>query len=157
MRIRDLWELTRREVENVRERGGRVVFTNGVFDIIHPGHAEVLKQARSLGDMLIVGINTDESVRRLKGNLRPILTLEERMSIISSIRYVDAVVPFEEDTPYRLIEFLRPHVLVKGGDYRPEEVVGRDIVEEVVIIPLKEGISTSRIIERIRQRYCRAE
>ncbi len=157
MRIRDLWELTRREVENVRERGGRVVFTNGVFDIIHPGHVEVLKQARSLGDMLIVGINTDESVRRLKGNLRPILTLEERMSIISSIRYVDAVVPFEEDTPYRLIEFLRPHVLVKGGDYRPEEVVGRDIVEEVVIIPLKEGISTSRIIERIRQRYCRAE
>ncbi len=157
MRIRDLWELTRREVENVRERGGRVVFTNGVFDIIHPGHVEVLKQARSLGDMLIVGINTDESVRRLKGNLRPILTLEERMSIISSIRYVDAVVPFEEDTPYRLIEFLRPHVLVKGGDYRPEEVVGRDIVEEVVIIPLKEGISTSRIIERIRKRYCRAE
>ncbi len=157
MRIRDIWELTRREVENVRERGGRVVFTNGVFDIIHPGHVEVLKRARSLGDMLIVGINTDESVRRLKGNLRPILTLEERMSIISSIRYVDAVVPFEEDTPYRLIEFLRPHVLVKGGDYRPEEVVGRDIVEEVVIIPLKEGISTSRIIERIRQRYCRAE
>ncbi len=154
MSIKDLWERARERVEEVRKRGGRIVFTNGVFDIIHPGHVEVLRHARSLGDILVVGINSDESVRRLKGNRRPILNLEERMIVISSVRYVDIVVPFEEDTPYRLIQYLRPHVIVKGGDYRPEEVVGGDMVEEVVIVPLKEGISTSAIVERIKERYC---
>ncbi len=151
----DLWRLARDKAERIREEGGRIVFTNGVFDIIHPGHIEVLKHARGLGDMLIVGINSDESVRRLKGKGRPILSLEERMEIISSIRYVDIVVPFDEDTPYNLIDFLKPHILVKGGDYRPDEVVGRGIVEEVVIVPLRKGISTSTVIERIKDRYCR--
>ena len=151
----DLWRLARDKAVKIRKEGGRIVFTNGVFDIIHPGHIEVLKHARGLGDMLIVGINSDESVRRLKGKERPILSLEERMEIISSIRYVDIVVPFDEDTPYNLIDFLKPHILVKGGDYRPDEVVGRSIVEEVVIVPLRKGISTSNIIERIKDRYCR--
>jgi len=154
MEFEALWQEALRRVERVKEAGGKVVFTNGVFDLIHPGHLEVLRQARDLGDFLVVGINSDESVRRLKGLRRPIMNLEERMEVLRAIRYVDLVVPFAEDTPLRLIEYLRPHVLVKGGDYRPEEVVGRDLVDNVVIIPYVEGSSTSQIIGRILERYC---
>ncbi len=154
MNVPESWESALKRVNEVRSWGGRVVFTNGVFDILHPGHVEVLKFARSLGNLLVVGVNSDESVRRLKGDKRPIMSLEERMDLLSAIRHVDVVVPFEEDTPYRLIQFLRPHVLVKGGDYSPDEVVGRDLVDEVVIVPLRGGISTSQIIERIKKRYC---
>lgn len=148
------WERAKEIVDRAKDSGAIVVFTNGVFDLIHPGHVRVLEKARSLGDLLVLGLNTDESVRRLKGPERPILTLNERAEVLSAIQFVDLIVPFEEDTPYELINHLRPHILVKGGDYKPEEVVGRDLVDKVIIVPLKEGISTSEIIERIKERYC---
>jgi D-beta-D-heptose 7-phosphate kinase/D-beta-D-heptose 1-phosphate adenosyltransferase len=133
---------------------GRVVFTNGVFDLLHPGHVDVLAQARALGDALVVGLNSDTSVRRLKGPDRPVCTEAERAYVLAALRDVDAVVVFSEDTPQDLIRHLRPDVLVKGGDYTLETVVGRDDVEawggRVVIVPLRPGQSTTSIIEKLR-------
>jgi rfaE bifunctional protein nucleotidyltransferase chain/domain len=134
--------------------GGPVVFTNGVFDLLHPGHIDVLAHARSLGDALIVGLNSDSSVQRIKGPDRPIRSEAERAYVLAALRDVDAVVTFSEDTPLTLIRRLRPDVLVKGGDYEPDTVVGRDDVESwggrVVIVPLRAGQSTSSIIEKLR-------
>lgn len=133
---------------------GRLVFTNGVFDLLHPGHVDVLAQARALGDALVVGLNSDTSVRRLKGPERPVRTEAERAYVLAALRDVDAVVVFSEDTPQDLIRHLRPDVLVKGGDYALDTVVGRDDVEawggRVVIVPLRPGQSTTSIIEKLR-------
>jgi rfaE bifunctional protein nucleotidyltransferase chain/domain len=133
---------------------GRVVFTNGVFDLIHPGHVDVLAHARAQGDALVVGLNSDSSVRRLKGPERPVRTEAERAYVLAALRDVDVVVAFSEDTPLALIRRLRPDVLVKGGDYEPTTVVGRDDVESwggrVVIVPLRPGQSTTSIIEKLR-------
>ncbi len=138
----------------LREAGLKVVFTNGCFDVIHRGHVELLEFARSLGDVLIVGLNTDDSVRRLKGPDRPVNTLRDRAAVLLAIRWVDFVVPFSEDTPERLIRELRPDVLVKGGDYRLEEIVGADFVlsygGEVKVFPYREGYSTTSILKRMR-------
>jgi D-beta-D-heptose 7-phosphate kinase/D-beta-D-heptose 1-phosphate adenosyltransferase len=135
-------------------RAGTVVFTNGVFDLIHPGHVDVLEAARSQGDALIVGVNSDASVRRLKGESRPVRSENDRAYVLAAMEAVDAVVLFTEDTPIELIRALRPDVLVKGGDYTPETVVGRSEVESrggrVVIVPLTAGHSTTSIIERLR-------
>lgn len=136
-----------------RRTGGRTaVFTNGCFDILHPGHLEILEQASTMGDMLVVGINTDDSVRRLKGSGRPVQPLSSRAAVLSCIRFVDCVVPFEEDTPLKLIALLRPDVLVKGGDYTPETVVGAAEVQgyggKVSIVPLLQGFSTTGILRR---------
>lgn len=137
-----------------REAGFTIVFTNGCFDLLHPGHVRYLKEASKLGDLLVVGINTDSSVVNLKGPGRPILNLDERSEVLLSLRSVHAVVPFAEDTPLELIRRVRPHVLVKGGDWEVENIVGRDIVEEdggkVLSLPFHEGTSTSEIIRRIR-------
>lgn len=135
----------------LRSEGKRVVFTNGCFDLLHLGHVTYLEEARRFGDVLVVGVNTDESVRRIKGPGRPVVPLRQRMAVLAALEAVDYVVPFEEDTPYDLIKSLRPHVLVKGGDWRPEEVVGRDLVEEVRIVPYLEGFSTTGLIEKIRE------
>ena len=135
----------------LRSGGKRVVFTNGCFDLLHLGHVTYLEEARRLGDLLVVGVNTDESVRRIKGPGRPIVPLEQRMAVLAALEAVDYVVPFGEDTPYELIKALRPHVLVKGGDWRPEEVVGRDLVEEVRIVPYREGFSTTGLIEKVKK------
>ncbi|HET7622432.1 MAG TPA: D-glycero-beta-D-manno-heptose 1-phosphate adenylyltransferase [Gemmatimonadaceae bacterium] len=136
------------------ERAGTVVFTNGVFDLVHPGHVDVLEAARSYGDALIVGVNSDASVRRLKGEGRPVRSENDRAHVLAAMEAVDAVVIFPEDTPIELIRALRPDVLVKGGDYTPETVVGRGEVESrggrVVIVPLTVGHSTTSIIERLR-------
>jgi rfaE bifunctional protein nucleotidyltransferase chain/domain len=133
---------------------GPVVFTNGVFDLLHAGHIDVLAQARAQGDALIVGLNSDRSVQRLKGPQRPIQSEAERAYVLAALRDVDAVVTFSEDTPLALIRRLRPDVLVKGGDYEPATVVGRDDVESwggrVVIVPLRPGQSTTAIIEKLR-------
>ena len=133
---------------------GRVVFTNGVFDLLHPGHVDVLAHARAEGDALIVGLNSDSSVRRLKGPERPVRTEAERAYVLAALRDVDAVVAFSDDTPLALIRRLRPDVLVKGGDYEPATVVGGDDVESwggrVVIVPLRPGQSTTSIIEKLR-------
>ena len=135
----------------LRSEGKRVVFTNGCFDLLHLGHVTYLEEARRLGDLLVVGVNTDESVRRIKGPGRPIVPLEQRLAVLAALEAVDYVVPFGEDTPYELIKALRPHVLVKGGDWRPEKVVGRDLVEEVRIVPYREGFSTTGLIEKVKK------
>ncbi|HEU4402530.1 MAG TPA: D-glycero-beta-D-manno-heptose 1-phosphate adenylyltransferase [Candidatus Polarisedimenticolia bacterium] len=149
----------RRAVETVtrlKRRGRVVVFTNGCFDLLHVGHLVLLETARSLGDVLVVGVNTDRSVRRIKGPGRPIVPLAERMEMLAALRAVDYVVPFDAPTPARLIQALRPDVLVKGGDYRPAQIVGRDTVEagggRVVVVPLRRGHSTSGLIHRALRR-----
>ena len=135
-------------------QAGLVVFTNGVFDLLHPGHVDVLHGARACGDVLIVGINSDESVRRLKGPERPVRTAADRAYVLAALRVVDCVTVFDEDTPLRLIQLLRPDVIVKGGDYDPSTVVGaaetRAIGGNVVIIPLTPGHSTTATIAKLR-------
>lgn len=134
---------------------GRVVFTNGVFDLLHPGHLDVLRAARAQGDALIVGLNSDESVRRLKGPERPIRNDQDRSYLLAALEVVDAVTVFEQETPLELIRALRPDVLVKGGDYSVDTVVGAADVTarggDIVIVPLTAGHSTSSTIERLRE------
>ncbi len=140
-------------VEEKKKNGSRIVFTNGCFDILHAGHTCFLQKAKMLGDVLIVGLNSDESVRRLKGNNRPIIPMKERAAILSSLSCVDYITVFDEDTPIKLMGAIKPDILVKGNDYKIEEVVGKDIVESyggrVELIKLVDGISTSSIIDRI--------
>lgn len=133
---------------------GALVFTNGCFDLLHRGHAAYLVAARALGDVLVVAVNSDDSVRRLKGPTRPINGEKDRAYVVAALESVDHVVIFAEDTPLELIRTLRPDILVKGGDYRPEEVVGADEVAasggRVAIVPLVEGRSTTAILQRSR-------
>lgn len=137
-----------------RALSGPLVFTNGVFDLLHPGHVDVLTGARAQGAHLVVGLNSDASVQRLKGPTRPVRTEAERAYVLSALECVDAVVVFGEDTPLDLVRLLQPDVIVKGGDYAPDTVVGaRDVVARggrVVIIPLTPGQSTSGIIDKLR-------
>jgi D-beta-D-heptose 7-phosphate kinase/D-beta-D-heptose 1-phosphate adenosyltransferase len=136
-------------------QGRRIVFTNGVFDILHPGHLRYLQHARSLGDALIVGLNADASVRRNKGDERPINPQEERAEVLEALACVDAVVLFDEDTPDRIIKAIQPDVLVKGADWGENAIVGRDTVEarggSVVRVPIEQGFSTTEIIRKIRE------
>jgi D-beta-D-heptose 7-phosphate kinase / D-beta-D-heptose 1-phosphate adenosyltransferase len=140
--------------DRLRSAGLTIVFTNGCFDVLHAGHVHVLRMASSMGDRLIVGVNTDSSVARLKGDRRPLNKLEDRLEMLSEMRSVDYVVPFDEDTPAELIREVRPDVLVKGGDYSAEEVAGAEFVAScggrVEIVPLLEGYSTTGTIERLR-------
>jgi D-beta-D-heptose 7-phosphate kinase/D-beta-D-heptose 1-phosphate adenosyltransferase len=141
-------------LEGLRGRGGRLVMTNGCFDVLHAGHVDCLEQARALGDCLIVAVNDDASVARLKGDGRPFNRLQERLAVLSGLAAVDWLIPFTEDTPEALIERIRPDCLVKGGDYRPEQIAGADSVRrhggEVVILPLREGCSSSRIVRALK-------
>ncbi|WP_257936566.1 D,D-heptose 1-phosphate adenosyltransferase / D,D-heptose 7-phosphate kinase [Campylobacter lari] len=130
-------------------QGQKVVFTNGCFDIMHYGHIKYLEKAKKLGDILVVGLNSDESVKRLKGNSRPINLEFQRACMLASMYFVDYVVIFDEDTPYELIEFLKPDVLVKGADYKGKEVVGSNLVKKVELIDFEDGFSTTNIINRI--------
>jgi len=133
---------------------GPVVFTNGVFDLLHPGHIEVLDMARREGAALVVGLNSDDSVKRLKGPSRPVRNTAERAVVLAGLEAVDAVVVFDEDTPVALAQRLQPDVIVKGGDYSPETIVGADVVTarggRVVVVPLVAGQSTTSIIEKLR-------
>jgi D-beta-D-heptose 7-phosphate kinase/D-beta-D-heptose 1-phosphate adenosyltransferase len=141
------------ERERLRREGARVVFTNGCFDLLHPGHVRYLAEARALGDALIVALNSDRSVRLLKGEGRPILKEGERAEVIAALESVDFVVVFDQDTPQDLIARLLPDVLVKGGDWSVDQIVGREEVEaaggRVVTLPYVEGASTSELIKRI--------
>jgi len=143
------------QVEAWRLQGLRVVFTNGCFDILHVGHLELLREAASFGDVLVLGINSDASVRRLKGEERPLMPQGERAALLAALEFVDAVTVFDEDTPMKTLEAVRPDVLVKGQDYAIHEVVGRDLVESfggrVELIPILPDRSTSRLVERIRK------
>jgi D-beta-D-heptose 7-phosphate kinase/D-beta-D-heptose 1-phosphate adenosyltransferase len=144
----------RRRIDFYRAQGRRIVFTNGCFDILHRGHITYLNRAKALGDLLIVGINSDESVQRLKGDERPINSLEDRVQVLSALSCVDHIVPFAGDTPVDVIRAVRPHVFVKGGDYSRETLPEAQVVEElggvVQILPYLDDRSTSRIIERIQ-------
>ncbi len=141
----------KKELESLIERmpGARVVFTNGCFDIIHVGHVRYLREAKKLGDVLVVGLNTDESVSRIKPG-RPINGEKERAEVLASLGMVDYVVLFPEETPYELIRYLGPHVLVKGGDWKKEQIVGSDIVPVTLSLPFEDGFSTTAIINKIR-------
>jgi rfaE bifunctional protein nucleotidyltransferase chain/domain len=142
-------------VRRLRNDHRTVVFTNGVFDLLHPGHVRYLEHARSLGDALIVGLNGDASVRRNKGPHRPVMPENERAELLSALAAVDAVVLFDEDTPAGIIQALQPDILVKGADWPEDEIVGRDTVEarggRVVRVPVEEGYSTTAILQRIRE------
>ena len=135
-------------------RGQKLVFTNGCFDLLHPGHIRLLSEAKKLGDVLVVGLNSDASVKRLKGDSRPILSEHDRAQVLGGLDAVDFVVLFEEDTPLSLIEAIRPGVLVKGGDYTESTVVGASLVKEwggeVALIPLVPGRSTTSMVERMK-------
>jgi rfaE bifunctional protein nucleotidyltransferase chain/domain len=138
-----------------RRDGKRIVFTNGVFDILHPGHLRYLQHARSLGDILIVGLNSDASVRRNKGPERPINSQEERAEILEALECVDLVVLFDDDTPAEIIRAIQPDILVKGADWAEDAIVGRDTVEarggKVIRVPVQAGFSTSALIEKIKR------
>jgi rfaE bifunctional protein nucleotidyltransferase chain/domain len=142
-------------VERSRQAGKKIVFTNGVFDLLHPGHLRYLEQARELGDVLIVGVNSDRSVRTNKGPGRPITPEAERVEILEALACVDAVVVFDEDTPHSIISAVQPDILVKGADWAEDAIVGRDVVEarggKVVRVPIERGYSTTAIIDRIRR------
>ncbi|MCM8773517.1 MAG: adenylyltransferase/cytidyltransferase family protein [Candidatus Omnitrophica bacterium] len=140
-------------VKNLKSKGNKLVFTNGCFDLIHPGHIKILKEAKKQGDILIVGINSDSSIKRIKGNLRPILKQNARVEIISSIEYVDYVTVFDEPTPYRAIKTLKPHILVKGGDWYDKKVVGKTLVDKVYFVKLLKGYSSTKLIEKILNKY----
>ena len=146
--------LNRHELKDVREKlkaaGKRLVFTNGCFDILHVGHVRYLRNARELGDVLLVALNTDRSVSRIKPG-RPVISEGQRAEMVASLEMVDYVALFDEDTPYELIKLLRPDVLVKGGDWKREEIVGSDIVPETYSLPYIKGASTSEIIEKIKK------
>jgi len=145
------------ERERLRETGKKVVFTNGCFDLLHPGHVRYLQQARNLGDALIVALNSDRSVRELKGDKRPILTEDERAEVMAALACVDYVTIFDEPTPREIIAALLPDILVKGGDWGIDRIVGREEVEaaggQVMSSPFVEGCSTTDVIERIARRY----
>jgi D-beta-D-heptose 7-phosphate kinase/D-beta-D-heptose 1-phosphate adenosyltransferase len=144
-------------IKDLKAKGKRIVFTNGCFDLLHIGHVRYLEEAKALGDILVVGVNSDTSVRKLKGPKRPILPEEERVEILAGLGCVDYVTLFDEIDPLKLITSVRPGVLVKGGDWTKEQIVGREAVErsggEVFIIPFVEKASTSNLIETILKRY----
>jgi rfaE bifunctional protein nucleotidyltransferase chain/domain len=154
-KIRPLGELAD-IASRLKSQGKKIVFTNGCFDLLHIGHVRCLREARKLGDILIVGLNSDDSVRRLKPQ-RPINAELHRAEVLASLEMVDYIAIFSEDTPYNIIKSIRPDVLVKGGDWKKEEIVGSDIVAEVHSLPYVPGISTSGIIDKIIKMGLKAE
>ena len=147
-------------LRQMKSQGKRIVFTNGCFDLLHRGHVHLLREAAAQGDVLVVGLNSDQSVSRLKGNDRPVFSQAERAEVLSALEMVDLVCVFEEDTPLQTIEMLRPDVLVKGADWKGE-IVGQDAVEgwggRVVVVPIVEGQSTSRMLDGVRARLGRSD
>jgi len=153
-KIKDLSGL-KKEIEALKARGNRIVFTNGCFDLLHPGHMRYLYAARQLGDYLVVAVNTDRSVKAIKGANRPIQAQDERTELLAALSFVDAVVLFDEDNPLKVIQRLVPNVLVKGGDWTEDKIIGADVVKQaggvVKSLPFVTGYSTSAIIEKIRK------
>jgi rfaE bifunctional protein nucleotidyltransferase chain/domain len=139
----------KKELEGLKEQGKRIVFTNGCFDILHVGHVRYLREAKALGDVLVVGINSDDSVGMLKPG-RPVNPQDQRAEVLASLVMVDYVTVFDKETPYDLINLLKPDVLVKGGDWKKEDIVGADLVPEVHSLPFTSGMSTTNIINKIR-------
>jgi len=138
-----------------KQDGDKIVFTNGCFDLIHRGHVEVLANTADLGDRLIIGLNSDSSIQKLKGENRPIIDENSRAILLASLQFIDAIVLFSEDTPKQLIETILPNVLTKGGDYKVEEIAGHEVVlqngGEVILVPFIDGFSTTNIVDKIKQ------
>jgi rfaE bifunctional protein nucleotidyltransferase chain/domain len=153
MVIRNLEEL-QKLVSSLRKKGKRIVFTNGCFDILHAGHVDYLEKAKSLGDFLIVGMNSDSSIKKIKGNKRPIVPEDLRARVLEGLKAVDCVFVFEEETPLNVIKTVKPDVLVKGADWEIEKIVGREFAKRVERIPFKYDISTTKIIEKVVSLYC---
>lgn len=149
------WETLQQQLQKWREQDLKIVFTNGCFDLVHLGHVDYLEKARNLGDKLVLGLNTDASIKGLKGEERPLQDEMSRARIMASLLFVDAVVLFSEPTPYNLINLVQPDILVKGDDYSPENIVGADIVKakggEIKNIPFVKGYSTSNIVAKIKK------
>lgn len=143
----------KRIIEKLKKEGKKIVFTNGCFDILHPGHIKLLKEAKKLGDYLFVGLNSDNSIKKIKGKKRPILPQDARAEILSAIEYVDYIILFDEPTPYRLIKSLKPHYLVKGADWKKEEIIGKEFAQKVCQVKILKNFSTTLLIEKILRRY----
>ena len=148
--IKDLSQI----IKKWRLNGDKIIFTNGCFDLIHLGHLEILARSADLGDKLIVGINSDMSIKKIKGNSRPIIEEDSRAKQLAAIEFIDAVILFNEENPYDLISFINPDIITKGGDYKKHDVIGKELMNkksgEVVIIPLTQGYSTTSILEKIK-------
>jgi len=155
LKVKSLEDL-KSELDRIRGRGKKVVFTNGCFDILHPGHLRYLWAARQLGDYLVVAVNSDRSVKAIKGPSRPILKQESRSELVAALGFVDGVIVFDEENPLKVIQILSPDVLVKGGDWTEERIIGAEVVRraggEVRVIPFEEGFSTTAIVEKVKSR-----
>ena len=147
-RLKDLVAVLKRERK-------KIVFTNGCFDVLHAGHVDYLEKARALGDVLIVGMNSDSSIRRIKGEKRPIVPENYRARVLIGLKAVDYVFIFDDDTPFKVIKTVKPHVLVKGADWELEKIIGREFAERVERIPFEYDISTTKIIEKVVSLYCK--
>jgi rfaE bifunctional protein nucleotidyltransferase chain/domain len=147
-------EEAKKEIDRLNAKGKRVVFTNGCFDILHPGHTRYLYTARALGDFLVVAVNSDQSVRTIKGQGRPIFSQDARTELLAALSCVNSVIVFDEENPLIVIQYLMPHILVKGGDWKEEEIIGADVVKKaggkVVRLPYIDGFSTTDLIKKIR-------
>ena len=151
-------EIIKNEILLLQQQGKKIVFTNGCFDILHAGHVDIFQQARNLGGALVVAVNSDISIKQIKGEKRPVVPQAQRMQVLAALEAIDYVVIFDEENPLKIIKELQPDILVKGGDWPIETIVGREIVEknggEIRSIPLLEGISTTNIIEEVKKRFC---
>ena len=151
-------EALRNKLEALRKKGKKIAFTNGCFDILHVGHVRYLREAKKTADVLVLALNSDSSVRSIKGEKRPLVTENERAEVLAALEFIDFITIFEESTPLELIKYLKPDILIKGGDWPEEKVVGREEVKKwggrVAIIPEVEGKSTTSIVEKIKQIYC---
>ena len=149
-KVKKLNEL-KKILNRLKKEGKKIVFTNGCFDILHPGHIKVIKEAKSKGDILVVGINSDNSVRKIKGPQRPILDERARAKVVSALEDVDFVIIFKQSTPLNLIKAIKPHYLVKGSDWEKKSIVGRDLVKKVFTVKILKGYSTTEIVNRIKE------
>lgn len=150
--------IIKNEIKALQQQDKKIVFTNGCFDILHAGHVDIFQQARNLGDALVVAVNSDISIKKIKGEKRPVVPQAQRMQVLAALEAIDYVVIFDEENPFKIIKEIQPDILVKGGDWPVEAIVGREIVEKkggkVISIPLMEGISTTNIIEEVKKRFC---
>ena len=146
-------EKAKKIINKLKKENKKIVFTNGCFDLLHPGHIKLLEEAKKLGDYLFVGLNSDKSIKKIKGEKRPILSQDARARILSAVEYVDYIILFDDPTPYRLIKSLKPHYLVKGADWKKEEIIGKEFVQKVYRVKILKNFSTTLLIKKILEKY----